>query len=212
MTRNQFKLYVYVDGESHYMRARESCLQAFGDVGAMDKLRSNLPMARAVVKHECQFFWDAGYLYTVRPDKVYYFTSVVTGSENDLHDYHVFLRTRGNVEPYIIHEKSQLQKRREDIREKSGLIEKPKGLDIALTTKLLEDAVNDNFTHCHLFTSDVDYIPVIEAVKRLGKVVHVYGHRNGLGKHSKLEYIPDEFHDIGTDFMKNRYSITTKEG
>jgi len=49
---------------------------------------------------------------------------------------------------------------------------------------MLEDAVRQVFDVCHLYTSDVDFLPVIEAVRSRGKPVYVHGYRNGLAKES----------------------------
>lgn len=49
-----------------------------------------------------------------------------------------------------------------------------KGVDIALTTDLLSNAYRDNYDAAVLIAGDGDYVPLVEEVKRLGKVVHVW--------------------------------------
>jgi uncharacterized LabA/DUF88 family protein len=66
-----------------------------------------------------------------------------------------------------------------------------------LTVRLLEDAYRRIFDVCYLFTSDVDYAPLIRAVQRIGQKVIVFGYRDGMGNNSELEYVPDAFIDLG---------------
>jgi hypothetical protein len=40
-------------------------------------------------------------------------------------------------------------------------------------------------------------LPVIEAVRRMGKQVHLYAYKEFLGKNSPLLYVPDVFYDLG---------------
>lgn len=48
-----------------------------------------------------------------------------------------------------------------------------KGVDIALTTDVLSHASLDNFGIAVIASGDGDYVPLVEAVKRLGKRVYV---------------------------------------
>ena len=67
-------------------------------------------------------------------------------------------------------------------------------------------------SNCFLFTSDIDYLPVIEAVRRMGKAVYVFGYGDGLGEHSRFEYVPDQFLDLGkrmnSNFVRNPLNNT----
>jgi uncharacterized LabA/DUF88 family protein len=47
-----------------------------------------------------------------------------------------------------------------------------------------------------LLTSNVDFIPVIEAVQRMGKRVFVFGFRAGLASPSEFGYVPARFIDL----------------
>ena len=78
-----------------------------------------------------------------------------------------------------------------------AVIEKAKGVDIALAVRMFEDAQSGVYTHCALFTSDLDFLPVIESVQRMGKSVWVYGYKSGIGRNSPLEYVPARFVDLG---------------
>jgi uncharacterized LabA/DUF88 family protein len=106
------------------------------------------------------------------------------------------------LEPEVILERRKLTNQRECVLKDTGVIEKPKGVDIALCVRMLEDAYRNNFSTCFLLTSDMDFLPVIQAVRRIGKQVYVLGYRSGLSKQSPFEYVPDHFFDIGMEFMK----------
>lgn len=52
--------------------------------------------------------------------------------------------------------------------------EKAKGVDIALTKDMLSHAFRDNYDAAVLVTGDGDYLPLIDEVKRLGKLVYIF--------------------------------------
>jgi len=62
--------------------------------------------------------------------------------------------------------------------------------------RILEDAYHDAYDVCYLFSSDLDFVPIVEAVKRIGKQVIVCGYRDALGARSDLEFVPDAFVDL----------------
>ena len=89
-----------------------------------------------------------------------------------------------------------------------------------LAVRMLEDAFHQTFDVCHLYTSDVDFLPVIHAIRARGKQVYVHGYSiknmsndellfvelndslvactpNEQGKKSRFnclrEYVPDAF-------------------
>src|SRR5947209_2292626 len=100
-------------------------------------------------------------------------------------------------EPQVIQEPKALRDQRANLRSQHQLIEKAKRVDIGMTVRVLEDAYLNAYRGCLLFTSDVDFLPVIEAVRRIGKLVFVAGYREGLAERSPLEYVPDRFIDLG---------------
>jgi hypothetical protein len=61
----------------------------------------------------------------------------------------------------VIAEKKQLADQRANVRNQENVIEKAKGVDIALSVRMLEDAYHNNYDMSYLVTSDVDYLPVI---------------------------------------------------
>jgi len=89
--------------------------------------------------------------------RAHYYTSVV-GDEEKIRSVKDYL-WRINFQPSVF------KKRKQD--------DKSKGVDIALTTDLLSGAYNNNFDRAVLVAGDGDYVPLINEVKRLGKVVHV---------------------------------------
>ncbi|QEG27072.1 NYN domain protein [Gemmata obscuriglobus] len=199
------KFYVYVDGESHYIRneGKAKKLDGFTTLGKVQRV-GNSQGQDVKVRDDCHFFWDSEYLNNLHPDRKVYFTAF-TGNDNVLHDAHVYLRSL-HFEPYIIKEDKGLRDRRRSKANDAGVIEKPKGADIALAVRMIEDAVLDNYQIVGLFTSDADYLPVIKAVRRMGKYVVVYGFKENLGN-PELEYVPDEFVDLGSYWKRTCYKI-----
>jgi hypothetical protein len=70
---------------------------------------------------------------------------------------------------------------------------------------MLEDAYHDNYDWCVLATSDIDYLPAIRAVRRMGKQVFVMGDKEAIGENSPFLYLPERFFDIGQEFMQRTY-------
>jgi uncharacterized LabA/DUF88 family protein len=211
--------YLYVDGESHFIRTREMA-RSILNVKMLSEIKAKHGSTGGGLIEECQFFWDNRH-YPVQlnriplalspppthnlpsPNLAVYFTSF-TDTSDKINEYSIRIRACG-FEPYLVKEEKQHRREREKKLEDIQLIEKPKGVDIALTVRMIEDAVNNNYQECLLFTSDGDYLPVIRAVRRLGKVVRVFGYKKGVGN-QELLYVPDEFVDIGADFNQ-RYAV-----
>jgi uncharacterized LabA/DUF88 family protein len=186
--------YVYIDGESHYIRSENAWRQLHGEEACLERLRYvNQPDDRMVlVLPEAKVFWTR----RMNPNvlRATYFTSA-SGDEPARHQIMVTLREFG-LEPSIVQERSGLRAQRQNVRTTQQLIEKPKGVDIALAVRMLEDAFHQTFDVCHLYTSDVDFLPVIQAIRARGKQVYVHGYRNGLSQHSPLLHVPDLFVDL----------------
>lgn len=124
-----------------------------------------------------------------------YFTAASCDSSK-MHSMKLSLRSF-DLEPAIFPELKALSDQRNNLVNKDGLIEKAKQVDIALAVRMIEDATKEAFDVFHLYTSDVDFLPVIKAVMGRGKQVMVYGHQNGLAKESPLLTEPDLFVDLG---------------
>jgi uncharacterized LabA/DUF88 family protein len=80
---------------------------------------------------------------------------------------------------------------------------KAKGVDIALTKDMLSHAFRGNYEAAVLVAGDGDYLPLIEEVKRLGKLVYVaFFAEPGIGgMNPLLRLAADHFHDLTDDFV-----------
>jgi hypothetical protein len=67
-----------------------------------------------------------------------------------------------------------------------------KAVDITLATDMLSHAHRDNYDVAFLFAGDGDYVPLVEEVQRLGKVVYVAFFK-GSGLSNDLELASDTF-------------------
>src|SRR5262249_55230097 len=92
---------------------------------------------------------------------------------------------------------------------KAGVIERAKGVDVGLSVRILEDAYANTFQDCLLLTSDVDFLPVVRAVRRMGKQVVVLGYREGSTHRSPLEFEPEGFYDLG-EIVRREYQLKAK--
>lgn len=218
------RIYTYVDGESHYTRTLAVYRDAFGQDAALSSAvyRPNSTGSSAYpapvppylrVLEPAKFFWDISYPFAAPGalcgkyiQSAAYFTAI-SGDDDAYHQACVTLRTNG-FHPRVARERSQLAGRRENRLQDFGILEKAKGVDIGLSVAVLEDAYHNNFDACYLFTSDIDFLPVIRVVQRMGKKAIVFGYRNGLGARSELEYVPDAFVDL-TDHVRTGYAPTS---
>lgn len=87
------------------------------------------------------------------------------------------------------------------VYKKSRPEQKAKGIDIALTKDMLSHAFLGNYPAAVLMAGDGDYVPLVEEVKRLGKLVYVCFFSNGLSPELKLAC--DGFCDITESFLAN---------
>ena len=67
-----------------------------------------------------------------------------------------------------------------------------KAVDITLATDMLSHGHRDNYDVAVLFAGDGDYVPLVEEVQRLGKVVYV-GFFKGSGLNNDLQLASDTF-------------------
>jgi uncharacterized LabA/DUF88 family protein len=115
--------------------------------------------------------------------RAYYYTSVV-GDDEKLNEVRQALWQLG-FHPEVF--------------KKAKSSHKAKGVDIALTKDLLSHAFRNNFEVAVLIAGDGDYVPLVEEVKRLGKLVYIVFFAEG-GTNSSLRLAADMFYDIGTIF------------
>jgi uncharacterized LabA/DUF88 family protein len=90
--------------------------------------------------------------------------------------------------------------------------DRTKGVDIALATDLLGNAYRDNYDAAVLIAGDGDYVPLVEEVKRLGKVVHVafFGEK-GDGLSPELRLASDRFWELTDAFAAIWEQHTSKD-
>lgn len=198
------RTFVYIDGESHFIRSENAWRSLHGPEASLDCIRYvGQPDERLVlVLPKAKVFWTR----KMNPDvkRAIYFTAGF-GDAASLHEIKVKLRAF-DLEPSIIPERRDLALQRQNVLQTQQLIEKPKGVDITLAVTMLEHAYNQAFDVCHLYTSDVDFLPVIEAVRARGKQVYVHGYKNGLSEQSPLLHVPDQFIDL-EEMLRNECEL-----
>ena len=87
-----------------------------------------------------------------------------------------------------------------------------KGVDISLTVDALHHAQQDHYGQAVFVAGDKDYIPLFEAIKRLGKRVFVVFFENNTP--DEIRVTADEFIDL-KPILKDRIQflrIKSKEG
>jgi hypothetical protein len=187
------RVYTYIDGESHFIRAEKAWRKLHGDGASLAGLRyTDDPSDHLVLAiPAAKIFWTR----RLSPGQRSTYFTAVSGDDKVIHDARVTLRNFG-LEPHVVVEKKILAEQRKALLEREAVIEKPKGVDAAIMVRMLEDAQSDLYDLCNLYTSDVDYVPVIEAVVRRGKRVVVHGFSDGLSERSPLEHVPNVFVDL----------------
>lgn len=209
------KAYLFVDAENHFLRATTAATKIIGSSNAARAMSQAKMRVRAIRgfpdeingerfgwNPDLQLFWDCellsnGGLLTdlgARVARAIYACSC-TGDDDKAHEMRVQLRNYG-FEPIVVRELKNLRQKRVSTREQYGLIEKPKGCDIAIATRMVADAAANLYECCFLFTSDADFLPAIEAVRRMGKIVWVFGFASALPDRSPYLYVPDRFIDL----------------
>ena len=208
------KAYLFVDAENHFLRSVVVAEEIIGSLKAAQAMALAKTRIRDITGFpndikderfgwdpELQLFWDCELLSRsgllslgVSVSRAIYACSC-TGDDNKAHQMSVRLR-ECEFEPIVIRELKNLRRQREATRANHKLIEKPKGCDIAIATRMVADAAANLYEYCCLFTSDADFVPAIEAVRRMGKIVWVFGYTSALPSRSPYLYVPDKFVDL----------------
>ncbi len=125
--------------------------------------------------------------------RAYYYTSLV-GDENVIGTLRQQIRDKG-FSPEVFKRDTEQRK--------------AKGVDIALTKDMLSHAFRDNYEIAVLVAGDGDYVPLVEEVKRLGKLVYLWFFAEA-GLNPKLRLASDHFVDATSTFVETwRNSIRT---
>lgn len=187
------RIYTYVDGESHFIRLEKAWRRLHGERAGLGQLRYKDTLEDQLILHlpRAKVFWTRRWS---PGQKTFYFTAA-PGDDKAIHEIKIALRGFG-LEPCVLLEKKELADQRKVRLENDGVIEKPKTIDAAIIVQMLEDAYNNRYDLCNLYTSDVDYLPVIKAVRHRGKGVFVHGFPSGLADCSPLEHTPDKFFNL----------------
>lgn len=217
--------YVYVDGESHYIGAERTWRALHGEHATLDTLQPSKDIIRGgdmthfpdkpriTAHHPAKFFWDAHLIWNMvavhgacrTVHRAVYFTGM-PGNPDDIFRAQEIIRKAG-FEPVVASEPGQKAKGRGNRLKNENLLIKPKGVDISLAVRMLEDAHNDNYDQCWLLTSDVDMLPAVRAVRRMGKRVWVLGYGEQVGKNSAFRYEPDWFVDLAESYFSSEYKL-----
>jgi hypothetical protein len=116
----------------------------------------------------------------------YYYTTMASGDEDRLKDIRRRLHDL-QFQPEVFR------------RNKQG---RSKGVDLTLAKDLLGNAFLDNFDVAVLVAGDGDYVPLVQEVKRLGKLVYVVFFEESLGLSEDLVRAADIFFDIRKYFCQ----------
>jgi uncharacterized LabA/DUF88 family protein len=186
--------YVYIDGESHFHRSEAAWRKIHGKETCLDSLRCSgqTDEGLVLVDAKAKVFWTR----KMNPgaERTYYFTAI-SGDETAHHEIQKKLRAF-DLDSHVVLERKALWDQRKNLRVTQQLIEKAKGVDIALAVQMLEEAQDERFQVCHLYTSDIDFLPVIEAVRARVRRVYVHGYLDGLGERSPFHHACDQFIDL----------------
>lgn len=197
--------YLYVDGESHYVMTEKVLKKAHGDEASLEVVEGNSQISVSDQQfwhnRDAKFFWDKNATHQAgipfrHIDRAVYFTAF-TGTPENLQKARVSIRQAG-FEPQVSLELKDLAKQRANRLATDALVIKAKGVDIALAARMLEDAYYGNYEVCLMFTSDIDYLPVIHAVRRMGKTVIVFGFVGAIAVDSPFLYVAEQFIDLGS--------------
>lgn len=178
---------LFVDGENFTIRAQE--------------LAKKNGLALRTCEYYCPdvFVWFpllfqiellVGYggkpLFRAAPLRSYYYTSVVG-------DDHKVQQIKQSLWDIGFHP---------EVFKKPKKSYKTKGVDISLTKDVLSHAFHNNYDLVVILAGDGDYVPLINEVKDLGKLVYVtfFSEENGLNP--ALQLASDMFIDIEKDFIK----------
>lgn len=193
--------------------AEKALKKGHGEAAMLEKAVRNPEIAASDQRfwhnRAAKFFWDnhatsGANISFQHIDRAMYFTAF-TGTQENLHKARVSIREAG-FEPQVSLELKDLAKQRANRLATDAVVIKPKGVDIALAVRMLEDAFYGNFQICLLFTSDIDYLPVIQAVRRMGRTVIVFGFGDAIAVDSPFLYVPERFIDLGSH-MQGTYTI-----
>jgi uncharacterized LabA/DUF88 family protein len=143
-------------------------------------------------------------------DRAYYYTSMPYENATVVTATRLALREIG-FEPKMFPRRREKSKVAElppgEERDEALARWKSKAVDLALATDVLTLAGEGRYEVAVLFAGDADYVPVVEAVKRLGRhVVLGFFAGKGHGLSDELRIAADEFVDL-TSHLVNSWKV-----
>lgn len=212
------RAYIFVDAENHFLRSVKVAERVIGSpdaakalgIAKLTRRKVGFPRTGGPFKflydQDLHFFWDkdvcdeSGVPSHIKPSVILARAIHVCPSLPDDPTVH---RTRETLRQYgfervVILEQKKLRKQRENLLNQDKILDKAKGCDIALATRMVADTAADLYDYCFLFTSDADFLPAVEAVRRMGKNVWVFGYKTELAERSPYLHVPDRFIDLET--------------
>lgn len=149
---------IFVDGENFTIRAQEIAREQGKELFEGPYFQKDIFIWPST-RFQSEIVLDGA--IKIPPIRSYYYTSTV-GAEARLDEIRMMLWQIGFHAQVFKKTKGR----------------KSKGVDITLTKDVLSHAFLDNYDLAVLVAGDADYIPLIEEVKRLGKLVYIAFHRN----------------------------------
>jgi uncharacterized LabA/DUF88 family protein len=184
---------LFVDGENLTRRGQETLRSEGIPLRAGDLWQRDVFLWLPEAPADHAFFAYHGHQFTgqawqgprVREAARAYFYTSTTSDEPGWTDTRLALRSLG-FEPRLF-------------RRARG---RSKAVDVALTTDVLVLAAEGRYEVAVIFAGDGDYVPLVEAVKRMGRHV-VVGFFEGDGLNPELRIAADEFVDLTQHFVRS---------
>lgn len=179
------KAMVFVDGENLAIRYKE----LLGEEKPLDRVHWERDVY--VWAEELNIDHTGVLDYT----RHFYYTSV-KGDDNKMLDTEIALKKIGIEDPRVF-------KRPSDPSRKS------KAVDIQLTVEMLSHAYNKNYDVAILVAGDGDYVPLVKAVRDVGRRVFLWFFEESVSE--GLEHVVDYSYDIGSTLLgspESRLKVT----
>ena len=176
LIRNPHRIMIFIDGENA-ANGYQRLLQSQG-----------LSPDKHALHIEDVAFWPA-MLKCSRDNlsdgikRIYCFTSA-PGSQDERHGIEDKIKAYRIESPHVFHRPRGRRSKR---------------VDISLATEMLLQGTRDNYDVAVLVTGDEDFVPVVEAVKSLGKIVVLWSFSEGLS--TALRRAADHFADFDQMFI-----------
>jgi len=185
---------VFIDGENLAIQGRK-VLESSGIELPEERSKLNWPGQELMWLPGLdprRFLTDLPFRFAVQPAAIRaHYYSCASGSSVDVEEAVGWLGGLG-FHPNVFHKKKKEKKRKQ--------------VDITLSKDFLSHAFQDNYDMALLIAGDRDYLPLIEEVQRLGKIVILaFFDSNSGGLSTELKATCDEFIDL-SNIWKERWA------